>query len=184
MKNTISIFLLLFSINAFSQATDSATMYYNKGMQEMNERRFLVASNNFNQSIQLNPSYTNAYLQNGLANKEMRRTDAAKLNFVKAYELDNNNEQAIAELVNIYYNYRQYQQAIDMAQKCKSCDNKDRIIAMSYFQMEDYGKAEKILIQFIDKNPQDAEATYTLARTYLEMGLEKKAIPYYKSFTA
>lgn len=145
----------------------------------MNARRYLVASNNFDQAIQLNPSYTAAYLQNGLANKEMRRTDAAKMNFVKAYELDNNNEQAVIELVDIYFSYRQFQQAIDFAQKCKSCANKDRIIAMSYFQMEDYGKAEKTLIRVIEKNPQDAEATYTLARTYLEMGLEIKAIPYY-----
>lgn len=142
-------------------------------------RRYLVASNNFNQAIVINPSYSAAYLQNGIANKEMRRTDAARLNFVKAYDLDNNNEQAIAELVEIFYNYRQYQQAIDFAQKCKLCKDKDKVIAMSYFQMEDYGRAEKALIQVIDKNPQDAEATYTLARTYLEMGLEKKAIPFY-----
>lgn len=145
----------------------------------MNARRYLVASDNFNQAIVINPSYSAAYLQNGIANKEMRRTDAARLNFAKAYDLDNNNEQAIAELVEIFYNYRQYQQAIDFAQKCKLCKDKDRIIAMSYFQMEDFGRAEKALIQVIDKNPQDAEATYTLARTYLEMGLEKKAIPFY-----
>lgn len=179
MKNLTTIILLLFTITVFSQAGDSAAMFYNKGMQEMNARRYLVASNNFDQAIQLNPSYTAAYLQNGLANKEMRRTDAAKTNFVKAYDLDNNNEQAITELTDIYFSYRQFQQAIDFAQKCKTCDNKDRIIAMSYFQMEDYGKAEKTLLQVIEKNPQDAEATYTLARTYLEMGLESKAIPYY-----
>ena len=179
MKNLFTIIFLLFTITAFSQTGDSAAMFYNKGMQEMNARRYLVASNNFDQAIQLNPSYTAAYLQNGLANKEMRRTDAAKKNFTKAYELDNNNEQAVIELVDIFYCYRQFEQAIDFAQKCKSCNNKDRIIAMSYFQMEDYGKAEKALIRVIEKNPQDAEATYTLARTYLEMGLETKAIPYY-----
>ena len=31
----------------------------------------------------------------------------------------------------------------------------------------------------MDKDPKDAEATYTLARTYLEMELEQKAIPFY-----
>jgi tetratricopeptide (TPR) repeat protein len=31
----------------------------------------------------------------------------------------------------------------------------------------------------VNKNPKDAEATYTLARNYLEMGLEAKAIPWY-----
>ena len=180
MKNLSStLFLLFISAIAFAQSFDSAIYHFNKGMEEKNARRFLVAAGHFNDAIQLNPSYTEAYLENGLVNKEMRRTDAAKENFLKAYGLDNNNEQAIIELVDIFFSYRQFQQAIDFAQKCKACSNKDRIIAMSYFQMEDYGRAEKILLEVIKKNPQDAEATYTLARTYLEMGLETKAIPYY-----
>lgn len=179
MKNSIIIILLFFTISSFSQPGDSAVMFFNKGMQEMNARRYLVASNEFNEAIRINPLYSEAYMHNGFANKEMRRTDAAKMNFVKAYELDKNNEQAVSELVEIFYNYRQYQQAIDFAQKCNSCKDKDRIIAMSYFQMEDYGKAEKTLLKVIEKNPRDAEATYTLARTYLEMGLERKAMPYY-----
>ena len=148
-------------------------------MEEKAARRYLVAAKNFDNAIKLNPNYTAAYIESGLVNKEMRRTDAAKQNFTKAFELDNNNEVAIKELMELYFSYRQFQNAIDFAQKCKTCDNKDRVIGMSYFQMEDYGKAEKILLNLIAKNPQDAEATYTLARTYLEMGLEGKAIPYY-----
>jgi tetratricopeptide (TPR) repeat protein len=112
-------------------------------------------------------------------NKEMRRTDAAKQNFTKAFELDNNNDIAIAELMELNFSYRQFQNAIDFALRCKTCANKDRIIAMSYYQMEDYGKAEKMLLKLVEKDPKDAEATYTLARTYLEMGLEGKGIPYY-----
>ncbi len=148
-------------------------------MEEKNARRYQVSSNNFEKAISFNPAYTAAYLENGLVNKEMRRTDASKQNFTKAYELDNTNETAIAELMDLYFSYRQFQNAIDFAQKCKTCANKERIIAMSYFQMEDYGKAEKILLNLVAKDPQDAEATYTLARTYLEMGVEGKAIPYY-----
>ena len=148
-------------------------------MEEKAARRYLVAAKNFDNAIKLNPNYTAAYIESGLVNKEMRRTDAAKQNFTKAFELDNNNEVAIKELMELYFSYRQFQNAIDFAQKCKTCENKDRVIAMSYFQMEDYGKAEKILLNLIAKNPLDAEATYTLARTYLEMGLEGKAIPYY-----
>ncbi len=148
-------------------------------MEEKAARRYLVASNNYVKAIKFNPKYTEAYVENGLVNNEMRKTDAAMQNFVKANELDPGNEIAIKELVNLYFSYRQFQKAIEFAQKCKSCENKDRIIAMSYFQMEDYGQAEKILSAIVTKDPNDAEATYTLARTYLEMGLEGKAIPFY-----
>ena len=179
MKNILTVTLLLISCSTFSQSTDSASFYFEKGKVEKNARKYLVAANHFEKAILLNPKFAEAYLENGLVNKEMRRTDAAKQNFTKAYELDNNNETAIVELMNLYFSYRQFQNAIDFAQKCKTCADKDRIIAMSYFQMEDYGKAEKMLLTLAAKNPQDAEATYTLARTYLEMGLEGKAIPYY-----
>ena len=179
MKNIFTLLLVLISCTAFSESLDSSFYYFEKGMEEKAARRYLVAAKNFDNAIKLNPNYTAAYIESGLVNKEMRRTDAAKQNFTKAFELDNNNEVAIKELMELYFSYRQFQNAIDFAQKCKTCDNKDRVIGMSYFQMEDYGKAEKILLNLIAKNPLDAEATYTLARTYLEMGLEGKAIPYY-----
>ena len=179
MKNIITLVLLLIACTAFSQSTDSSIYHFNKGIEEKTARRYLVASGYFDKAIALNPKYTAAYIENGLVNKEMRRTDAAKQNFIKAFDLDKSNEQVMAELLEIYFSYRQFQNAIDIATKCTSCKNRDRIIAMSYFQMEDYGKAEKILLQVSEKNPLDAEVTYTLARTYLEMGLEGRAIPYY-----
>lgn len=179
MKNIITLVLLLIACTAFSQTSDSSIYHFNKGIEEKTARRYLVASGYFDKAIALNPKYTAAYIENGLVNKEMRRTDAAKQNFIQAFDLDKSNEQVMAELLEIYFSYRQFQNAIDIATKCTSCKNRDRIIAMSYFQMEDYGKAEKILLQVSEKNPLDAEVTYTLARTYLEMGLEGKAIPYY-----
>ncbi len=148
-------------------------------MEEKAGRRYLVASQHFDKAILLNPNFIDAYVENGRVNKEMSRTDASKANFIKAFELDKDNEAAIVELMELYFNYRQFDKAVDIAKKCKSCGDKDRIIAMSYFQMEDYGNAEKMLLTLVNKNPKDAEITYTLARTYLEMGMEAKSIPYY-----
>jgi len=179
MKNLLTLTLVLFSVTSFSQSLDSSIQYFEKGIQEKKSGRYLVASGHFENAIQLNPAYINAYIENGLVNKEMRRTDAAKQNFTKAYELDKTNEIAITELMELNYNYRQFQKAIEFAFQCKVSDKRDQIVAMSYYQMEDYGKAEKLLLDIVAKNPKEAEATYTLARTYLEMGLEGKAIPFY-----
>jgi tetratricopeptide (TPR) repeat protein len=179
VKNFLSLIFIFISVTSFSRSQDSAFYYFEKGIEEKTAGRYLVASNHFENAIQLNPKYTEAYIENGLVNKVMHRTDVAKQNFTKAYELDKNNEVVIMELMELYFNYRQFQQAIELAQKCKPCATRDKVIAMSYFQMEDYGKAEKMLLILVAKNPSDAEAVYTLARTYLEMGLEGKAIPYY-----
>jgi tetratricopeptide (TPR) repeat protein len=163
-----------------AQKTDSSQFYFQKGLEEKKTGRFLVASSYFTKAIELNPRFLEAYIENGYANNEMRKTDAAKADFTKALELDPQNEAVIKELTTIYFNYRQYQNALDLALKCKTCANKDRIAAMCYFNMEDYGKAEKLLLSEVSKNPKDAELTYTLASNYLSMGLELKAISWYE----
>jgi cytochrome c-type biogenesis protein CcmH/NrfG len=46
--------------------------------------------------------------------------------------------------------------------------------------MEDYGKAEKFLLEAIAKNDKDAEAAYILGRTYVELKNVKSAIPQFQ----
>ncbi len=67
-----------------------------------------------------------------------------------------------------------------MAQKCNSCPDADRIMGMSYYNLEDYGKAQTLLQKAVAKNDKDGEAAYTLGRTYLELENEKNAIQLYQ----
>ena len=71
-----------------------------------------------------------------------------------------------------------------MLQKCNSCPDADRIMGMSYYNLEDYGKAVTFLQKAIAKNDKDAEAAYTLGRTYLELENEKNAIPQFQKAIA
>jgi len=182
MKKLLTLLTATFlTVSLSAQISDSSQFYFQKGLEEKKAKRYLVASNYFTKAIELNPGFVDAYIESGYANNEMRKTDAAKADFTKAMELDAQNEIAVKELTNIYFNYRQFQNALDLAQKCKTCTNKDRIIAMCYFNMEDYGKAEKLLLSLVNKNPKDAEIVYTLASNYLAMGLEPKAITWYEN---
>lgn len=182
MKNLLTYLLTFAFVGSLAaQKADSAQFYFQKGLEEKKVKRYLVASGYFAKAIELNPSYVEAYIEDGLANNEMRKTDAAKASFAKAFELDPQNEVVIKELTSIYFNYRQYQQALDLALKCKNCSNKERIIALCYYNMEDYGKAEKLLLAQVSKSPKDAELAYTLASNYLSMGLEPKAITWYEN---
>jgi tetratricopeptide (TPR) repeat protein len=163
------------------QNSDSSLFYFQKGLEEKKAKRYQVATDHFTKAIVLNTSNIDAYIERGFANNEMRRTEAAKADFTKALELDPQNEKAIKELTALYFNYRQYQKALDLAQKCINCADKERIMAMCYFNMEDYGRAEKLLIALLKRNPKDAELTYTLASNYLNMGFEQKAITWYEN---
>src|ERR1044072_2544306 len=140
MKTLISAIIALSCTHLIAQTTDSSQFYFKKGMDEKAERSYLVASKYFDKSIEFNPKFTQAFIENGKVNLEMRKIDAALINFTKANQLDPVNPDAIRELASLYFNNRQFQKAIDMAQKC-NCSEADRIIAMCNYHSEDYGKA-------------------------------------------
>ena len=177
---TISILLFLCIIGQEAvQASDSSAVYFQRGIEEKTARRWLVASNWFEKAISQNPTYVPAYIENAYTNLEMRKTDVAMRNFIKVNELEPENTVAIKELMELYFSYKQYQKAIDFATKCKNCINSAKIIALSYYKLEDFTNAEKYLLKLNKLFPNDAEVSYTLARTYMQMELEAKAIPYF-----
>jgi tetratricopeptide (TPR) repeat protein len=178
-KAPMTAMLVLACIQLFSQQTDSAEIYFQKGIEQRTAKKFLLAAQYLDKAVMFNPKYKEAYLENGYVNLEMRKTDNAIINFSKVLEIDPSNAQATNELMELYFNYRQFSKAKEMAAKCSSCLNAEKITAMSYFQEEDYGNAVKGLMSYLTKNPQDPEATYTLGRSYLEMEQFKQAIPYY-----
>lgn len=180
MKHLLILLPLWAAPSAFAQQ-DSAKIYFEKGKAEKSAKKYLVATQSFEKAVKFNPSYTEAILEQGLAFLEMRKLDAAKNCFEKVHQLQPGNTNAVSELTNLYYSYRQYAKAIEFAQKCIGCTNASRIIGMSYHQQEDYAQAEKFLRSALDKNPADAEATYTLARNYVEMEQYNKAIPMYET---
>jgi tetratricopeptide (TPR) repeat protein len=181
MKNLL--FILGVSLGNNLHATslnDSASYYFSQGMIEKNAKRYLPASANFDKAINFNKSYTEAYIENGFANKEMRKTDAAKVNFLKANELQPGNTAVIKELTNLYYDYRQWDKAIEFATKCVGCDNAERIIGLCNYEKENYVAAEKALLKVVSKNGEDAQVNYILARTYMDMEQYRKSVPFYE----
>ena len=172
--------LYFFSSAVFSQHADSASYYFKKGIEEKDARRFAVAEKNFNKSIEFRQDYVEAYIENGKVNLEMRKIFDAQKNFTKAYELQPSNPEVVKQMTELYFNNRQFQKAMEFAQKCSSCPDVDRILGMCYYQTEDYGKAQTFLQKAVAKNDKDAEAAYTLGRTFLELENEKSAIPQYQ----
>lgn len=171
--------LFAFASQSASAIDDSSQVYLQKGIEEKNAQRYMVASQYFEKATNINDKNVQAYLQNALVNLEMRKTDQAKAAFTKVYELDPTNSIAIQNLAELYFSYRQFQKAIDFAGKTKNYANADRIIGMSHYQLEDYASAVNALAIYLQKNPTDAQATYTMGRSYLDMEEYKKAFPFY-----
>lgn len=162
-----------------SQNRDSSEFYFQKGIEEKTAKHFLVASNHFDKAIHFNPAFKEAYVESGYVYLEMRKTDKAMLQFNKVLEMDPANNAAAKELMELYYNYRMFAKAKEMAAKCATCLNSEKIKAMCSYHEEDYGTAVKGLKAYLAKNPTDADASYTLARSYLDMEDYRNAIPAY-----
>jgi tetratricopeptide (TPR) repeat protein len=184
MKNLFVAAGLLLSIPTFAGTSDSSVYYFNKGIEEKNNKRWLVAHQAFERAIQFDAQNAEAYLENAAVLMEMRKTDKAKENYTRLHDLQPGNKVAIKELTELYFSYRQYDKAIEFARKCTDCSNSNRIIGMSYYQQEDYAAAEKALAAALKQNPADAEATYTMARNYLDMEAYKQAVPWYEKAIA
>lgn len=178
MKTLLFLLSIGFSSSAFA-IDDSAVVYFNKGMVEKEAKRFLVSHQHFTKAIAFDASYTEAYRQDAQVALEMRKTDIAIQQFQKVLQQLPNDKEAISQLTELYYNYRQFAKAIEFAKKCTSCENSNRIIGMSLYEQEDYAQALNYLKAAIAKNPTDAQATYTIARTYLDAQDYKNAVPYY-----
>ncbi|MEO6669159.1 MAG: tetratricopeptide repeat protein [Ferruginibacter sp.] len=180
MKHLLITIPLWVSVSVHAQNTDSAQFYFKIGLTEKTAKRYLAASQAFEKAIKFNPSYGEAFLANGYTNLEMRKLDAAKACFTKVNEIEPANQAAAKELMELYFSYRQFAKAMEFAQKCPNCENSLRIIGLCNYQAEDYPQAEKTLKAALAKSPGDAELTYTLARTYLDMDEYTKAIPWFE----
>jgi tetratricopeptide (TPR) repeat protein len=181
---------LLLAITAFSNkinATplsdhkDSAMLFFQQGVTQNSLKHYSVASNYFDSAIAFNPDYKDAYKEKALVNIQMRRTDVAKATLIKAYELDTTDVVVINELAQLYFDYRQFQKAIKFAKKCVNCETSEKIIAMSYYEQEDYGNALPLFQDLLTKNQTDVNVIYAMARSYLDMEEYSKSINYYKA---
>ena len=184
MKNLLLTIISFFTFSQIFSQTDSARFYFKKGTDEQTAKRYLLSSKYFDKAIQFDPKFAEAYIENGRVNLEMRKLDFAKNNFEKAYQLQPDNQVTIQQLATLYFNNNQFEKAIELSGKCKNCQELERLMAISSYKTEDYTKAIAGLEKYLAKNPNDAEATYTLGRSYLEIEDFKNAIRQYQKALA
>jgi tetratricopeptide (TPR) repeat protein len=184
MKTTyiISAIIATLSMTGMLHAqTDIAEVNFQKEMNDKNSELYQTTTQDTDRALVFDAQFNTTYQQNGHLNASMNTTVDERVNLEKAYNQDPNNASTIQQLAQAYYDYHQYQKAIDFANKCKASANSERIIAMSSYQLENYDDAAVELLNVIHKNPKDAEATYAIGRTLLELEDYKDAISYYNT---
>lgn len=180
MKKTIflSITFLFVFFNLFAQSSDSATVYFEKGMVEKNARRYREAEKHFRKSIEFNGSNLESQLQLANALMEQRRYVEARDIYLKAEAIDASNPIVIENLMTLSYNTRKWEDAIKYAKKWQQIQPGKGayfMIAQAYYEMENYGEAVKFCEAAYKDDPKNPKVTYIAARAFMDMNNYKKA---------
>jgi len=163
----------------FALPIDSTKFYFEKGVEAQKEKRMLFAYQQFQKSLSFNAESKQTILAQAFVAKEIHKPAQAQLLFEKAYKMDPSNLVVVEELSILYFDFHQYNKAVEFAQKCKDCSSSPRIIGLSNYELEDYATAEKYLKLALTQSPMNVKVLYTLARTYVSMEQYKAAMTYY-----
>lgn len=189
MKNLLLLFLIILVTHAaFAQtAADSSNIFYKKGIEEEANRRYMVAFNNFQKSVDYKVDNEDAQKHLGLTALELRKYGNAEVAFLKVNELKKDDTTAVSNLANIYFWTHQWKQAEVFAKKSielHAGKNWNYVLGKSYYQEEDYGNAFKYLQAAAKEDSTNAEIPYLIGRGFVDMNNYKIAINFYKKAIA
>jgi tetratricopeptide (TPR) repeat protein len=175
--------IILAATSVDAQVHDSSDYFFQKGLEEKNKRLFMVAYNDFQKSVDRQPSNHGAWRELGLVAVEMRKYENAKLAFQKVLEIKKDDTTAISNLALLDFWTRQWAQAIELAKKAQDLHAGSKwnyLIGKSYYELEDYGQAFRFLQAATKDDSLNAEIPYLVARSFVDMNNYKAAIPYFQ----
>ena len=186
LKNLLLV-CLLFASGVISAQIDSAGDFYQKGLEAKSKRLLMVAFNDFQKSMEYQPSNVDAIREFGLMAVEMRKFDIAKQAFLKLEKLRKDDSTAICNLAMLNFWTHQWQQATLYARKAQDLhagQHWNYVLGTSFYEMEDYGNSFKYLQAAAKEDSTNAEIPYLVARSFVDMNNYKSAIPFFQKAIA
>jgi tetratricopeptide (TPR) repeat protein len=183
MKNLVLTIaaLCVFTVAAFAQSSDSAAVYFNKGIEEKNARRYAVAYQQLQKALQYKPDQVDYLKEAGLVAVELRRYDQARGYFEKAYQIKSNDDAVLTQLANLNFSLRRWPQAIQYAElmRQKNIIGHNYILGRAHYEQENYGESYKYLQAAAKEDPNNAEIPYLIGRSFVDMSNYKMAVQFF-----
>jgi tetratricopeptide (TPR) repeat protein len=186
MKTLLVVALWFISASAIAQ-TDSSTVFLQKGNEAKIERKFLVASQAYQKSIQYNPQNMEAHKELGVVYVEMRKYDLARQSFNVVAKQASSDPVVVENLANLNFWTKKWNDAIAYAKKMQELKigkNANYIIGKSYYELEDYGQAFPFLDAAAKEDATNADIPYTIGRGFVDMSNYRNAAPWFEKAIA
>ena len=181
------IILLLMSFTGFAQSPDSANFFFNRGLQEKAEKKFMMAYSDMKKAQPVKGNDIQYLTQVALVEMELRKYDLALINFQKVDSLKKDDPVALENLVSLNFFSHKWENAIKYGKRCQELKIGTRmnyLIGKSFYELENYGEAYKYFQLVMNEEPQNAEIPYLLARAFVDMSNYRTAATFYEKAIA
>ena len=154
------------------------SIMYNLALVQQNLKKYNDAIINYKKVIELDINYCYAY--NNLANIyfELFNYEQAEFYIQKSLKLDKKNPLTYNILGNIYYQNKRFTEALDSYNDSLEIENNPLTLVNKskvLVELEDINSAIKILIEVVEKNPDNQVAMKELIKNYIKINDFKKA---------
>lgn len=184
-KHLLLIFALIVTVTAFANTTlskDSADFYLKKAQVLKEARKVWDADKSFQKAISFAPTDEIVRIEYGNYLIEQHKYFAAVEQYAKILEKDLKNKAALQKLTEISFTLHRWNDVIMYVNKLgldTKIDKLNYILGKSYYELENYGQAQKYLTLEVNDNPTNVESVSLLGRVHIDLNNYKQAIAIY-----
>jgi len=175
------------SFSAFSSNNvDSASFYVTKAKELSKARKVWEADKTFQKAIQLGGG-DEARLAYGDYLVEQRKFFNAVEQYGKVLESNINNDVALEKMTNVSFQLHRWNDVVMYGNKLLQTSNAKDVkymIGKSYYELENYGQAQKYLTVALQENPTHLQSVTLLGKVLIELSNYKQAIEVYNKTLA
>jgi tetratricopeptide (TPR) repeat protein len=185
-KLIFSTAVLGISTISFAQG-DSATVFFQKGLEEKTKGRRQESLKHFEKAYNYNKNDKQIVSELAAAYLDLRRYGQAKERFLQLEKMGDKTDSTYRQLMLLSFNTRQWDETIKYAsllKKVKPSEQTAYMLGKSFYEKEDLGNAITYMNIAAKENPANAEIPYTVARSYADMMNFNQSAEYLKKAIA
>ena len=173
----------VFLAGAQSALTDSAELFYKKGLEEKQKGRRMESLRQFEKAAGYDSDHPVLVAELAESYYDLRKYPQSREAYKKLEKLTSLDAAQYRRLMDLSFNMRQFDDVIAYAGELKKKDPDARVnyyVGKVHYQQENYGEAIRILQQAAKDEPNNGEIPYMIARSYADMQNYKQCIPFFQ----
>ncbi len=181
-KISLALVLIGTAITSVAQS-DSAAVYYQKGLTEKQNGRRQESLKHFEKAVQYDAKNKAAMMELAAAYNDLRRYPQALELYKKIIAQGDQSSATLKPAMLLAFNMRQFNEAVQYANSLKKVDPSQKVsyyIGKAHYENENLGEAISTLNAAMKEDPNNAEIPYLIARSYSDMQNHKQAIPFFE----